>query len=88
MFLHAGEYFLLFFIAFYTFNHAHGGWLKSHSKRNAWLYCAAMGILAEALQSLVPGRMPEFGDWIVDVLGASMAILALPFLPFRGLKNP
>ncbi|MEO5960176.1 MAG: VanZ family protein [Opitutaceae bacterium] len=40
----------------------------------SWLAVAAFGALDEWHQSYVPGRSPEFADWIADAAGAAVAI--------------
>ena len=49
-----------------------------------WLY----GALDEWHQSFVPGRSPEFGDWIADVAGVTVGYLLLLSLRPPGEGTP
>ena len=52
----------------------------------AWLVVALFGASDEWHQSFVPGRSSDFGDWIADTLGATVAIGAYTgWTGYRGL---
>jgi hypothetical protein len=40
----------------------------------AWLVVAVFAALDEFHQSFTPGRVPDVGDWLVDVTGAALSI--------------
>ena len=42
----------------------------------AWLACAIYAASDEFHQSFVPGRTPDVNDWLVDIAGAVVAIVA------------
>src|SRR5512142_450594 len=43
----------------------------------AWLITALYGAVDEFHQSLVPNRTPSISDWLVDLAGATCALLIL-----------
>lgn len=42
----------------------------------AWLASAVYGATDEFHQSFVPGRTPDVNDWLVDIAGAAVAVVA------------
>jgi len=45
-----------------------------------------MGILDENYQRLIPGRHPDFWDWVLDSIGVVIAIVIMSFLDHRNKK--
>lgn len=56
----------------------------------AALITMAFGAFDEIRQSLTPGRMVEFADWLADALGAIVAVLSYRMITFyrRTLEGP
>jgi VanZ family protein len=42
----------------------------------AWLACAVYGASDEFHQRFVHGRTPDVNDWLVDIAGAALAVVA------------
>lgn len=53
---------------------------RAHARRWAWLYGLLLGALYglsdEIHQQFVPGRCFDWTDWVADVLGTALAMLA------------
>ncbi len=73
-FLHAVEFFILFFITEHAF-HLARRWLSRHPGVLAYGYCAFMGVATEVAQRFAKGRTPDFYDFIADIFGAGLAFL-------------
>lgn len=76
----------------YAFLGAALAWARVRSPRPLpHILLLALGYLYGALdewhQSFVPGRSPEFGDWVADVVGVTLGYLLTLFL-FRALRVP
>ena len=50
--------------------------LTTRAAALAWLVSAVYGASDEFHQSFVPGRTPDVNDWLVDIAGAAVAIVA------------
>ena len=73
-FLHASEFFVLFFISEHAF-HMAKRWLSRHPGILAYGYCAFMGVATEVAQHFAKDRTPEFYDFLADIAGAGLAFL-------------
>ena len=53
-------------------------------------FAMAFGAFDEWHQQLIPGRFPEFADWIADTLGATTGAIAAGLLDYRrrATRNP
>jgi len=77
--IHCAEYFMLGFLV--------SRWINSDFRKFSWnkmavlilLICAACGMLDELYQHLTPNRTPDFYDWCLDFVGATLSI---PFFKF------
>lgn len=50
-------------------------------------FCSLYGISDEWHQSMVPGRTPDIWDWLVDTLGAILAMACIHLVKKRFKKN-
>lgn len=56
-------------------------WPQPHQRWRALAGLLLLGVLTEALQSLIPGRSASLGDWLADALGACAGLFVRPLAP-------
>lgn len=71
--LHAGEFFFLFWLAAY----APSGKSGKYRLCFAFVYCMAMALLTEYLQRFVPSRSPSMADFFADAAGFMLSAVFL-----------
>jgi len=59
---------------------------KVRVRITTFLLGSFMGIIDENYQRLIPGRHPDFWDWVLDSIGVVIAIVVMSFLVHRN-KN-
>lgn len=60
------------------------GWPRPRQRWRALAGLLLLGVLTEALQSLIPGRSASLGDWLADALGACVGLYLRPLAPAGG----
>lgn len=83
--LHTGAYFIMGILAWRVFN-------DYFNKQGTVFivsicFCSLYGISDEWHQSMVPGRDADVWDWIVDTLGATIAVTGIQQTKNRFKKN-
>lgn len=53
-------------------------WLLAPQRWRLVIGLLLLGVLTEALQSLIPGRSASLGDWLADALGVAAGLLLWP----------
>lgn len=61
------------------------GWPRPRQRWRALAGLLLLGVLTEALQSLIPGRSASLGDWLADALGACVGLYLRPLAPAGGI---
>ena len=56
-------------------------WPQPRQRWRALAGLLLLGVLTEALQSLIPGRSASLGDWLADALGACAGLFVRPLAP-------
>ena len=50
------------------------GWQQAHQHWRVLAFLLGLGVVTEALQSLVPGRSASIWDWLADAIGVLLGI--------------
>ena len=58
-------------------------WTQPHQRWRALAGLLLLGVLTEALQSIIPGRSASLGDWLADALGVCAGLFVRPLAPTR-----
>ena len=80
-FVHMGIYFVLFLTAYFSFsNQSKFLYLQRNPLLVAFLIVSVYGASDEIHQYFVPGRSCDIFDWIADVIGTALGIVAILFI--------
>lgn len=84
---HAAEFGVLCALAWRAFRASPADWLSRRPALAAWAFSALYAALDEAHQAFVPGRMATLADWLADIAGAALAVVATNLWLRSGIKR-
>lgn len=84
---HAAEFGVLCALAWRALRASPAAWLSRRPALAAWAFCALYAALDEAHQAFVPGRMATLPDWLADVVGAALAVVAINLWLRSGMER-
>ena len=84
---HAAEFGVLCALAWRAFRASPADWLSRCPALAEWVFSALYAALDEAHQAFVPGRMATLADWLADIAGAALAVVATNLWLRSGIKR-
>lgn len=85
--IHCLEYAVLGFFLFRWLRLEHASYTLSRISLTSFFLGSLMGALDENYQRLIPGRSPDFWDWVLDAIGVLLSVLFLNYLAKRKTRE-